>query len=203
MTLPFAPTLSVRPLTPDDVEAACRLLNRMMATSIYSRPLTPAEAGEQLLANAPAGVLAMRWQKRAVFVALRVGEMIGLIDVAVGLDSDSQETPDYQPLGLLRFWVLPDDSAMLDDTAAALLASAEDFWRRNGIGLVKAYHPSAGYLQWQGGLGLLPADWTDQIRLLAERGFQYVDRYYCFVRTVRGELFEESTPQTGLTLVFR
>lgn len=203
MTLPFAPTLSVRPLTPDDVEAACRLLNRMMATSIYSRSLTSVEAGEQLLGNASVGVLPVRWQKRAVFVVLRVGEMIGLIDVAVGLDSDSPEMPDYQPLGLLRFWVLPEDETMIDETATTLLTSADEFWKRNGIGLIKAYHPSTGYPQWQGGLGLLPSDWTEQIRLLADHGFHYAGRYYCFVRAIRSDLFEESAPQSGLALVFR
>jgi ribosomal protein S18 acetylase RimI-like enzyme len=203
MTLPFTPALFTRPLTQDDLGAARDLLNRMMATSIYSRALTMEEVSEQLLTDSPPCFLPVRWQKHSVFAALRVGQMVGLIDVAVGLDSDSAEMPDYQPLGLLRFWALPTDQTILDETAAALLAAAESFWRRSGIGLVKAYHLSTGYPQWQGGLGLAPADWTEQIRLLTGSGFRYTDRYYCFVRTIREELFEESAPQSGLTLVFR
>ncbi len=134
---------------------------------------------------------------------MRAGEIVGWLDAAVGLDSESEETPDYQPLGLLRFWVLPDDQTLLDECAHTLLGAAEEFWRRNRVGLVRAYHPSTGYPQWQGGLGLLPADWTEQIRLLTNSGFRYTDRYYCFVRTMRGDLFEENPPQTGLSLVFR
>jgi ribosomal protein S18 acetylase RimI-like enzyme len=190
-------------MTANDIEAASRLLHTYLASSIFSRTMTGAEATEQLLADAPSTILPVRWQKHVVFVALRVGEMVGLLDVAVGLDNESQETPDYQPFGLLRFWVLPDDQAMIDECANALLNAAEEFWRRSRVGLLKAYHPSTGYPQWQGGLGLLPADWTEQIRLLTNNSFRYTDRYYCFARVMRGDLFEESAPQTGLTLVFR
>jgi ribosomal protein S18 acetylase RimI-like enzyme len=203
MTLPITPKLAVRPATAGDGEALSSLLNISLAGSIFSRIMTGAEVAEQLFTDAPPTILPVRWRKHVVFVALRVGEMVGLLDAAVGLDSESQETPDYQPHGLLRFWVLPEDRALIDECANALLAAAEEFWRRSGVGLVKAYHPSTGYPQWQGGLGLLPADWTEQIRLLTSSGFRYIDRYYCFVRAMRGELFEESAPQTGLTLVFR
>jgi len=203
MTLPITPMLAVRPVTPADADAVCRLLNRALTSSIFSRTVTSAETAEQLFAEQPASLLPVRWQKHMVLAALRVGEIVGLLDIAVGLDSDSRETPDYQPLGLLRFCVLPDEAALIDECADALLNSAEQFWRRSGVGLIKAYHPSTGYPQWQGGLGLLPADWTEQIRLLTNNGFRYIDRYYCFVRAMRGDLFEESAPQTGLTLVFR
>ncbi len=203
MTLPITPMLAVRPVTANDIEAAGALVNAYLANSIFSRTMTGAETTEQLLADAPATILPVRWQKHVVFVALRAGEMVGLLDAAVGLDSESQETPDYQPHGLLRFWTLPEDQTLVDECANVLLNAAEAFWRRSGVGLVKAYHPSTGYPQWQGGLGLLPTDWTEHIRLLTSNGFRYTDRYYCFVRVVRGELFEESAPQTGLTLVFR
>lgn len=203
MTLPITPRLAVRAMTANDIGAATHLLNICLASSVFSHTMTSAEVTEQLLVDAPSTILPMRWQKHVVLVALRVGETVGLVDVAVGLDSESQETPDYQPHGLLRFWVLPDEPAQIDACADALLTAAEEFWRRSGVGLVKAYHPSTGYPRWQGGLGLLPADWTEQIRLLTNNGFRYTDRYYCFVRVMRGDLFEESAPQTGLTLVFR
>lgn len=203
MTLPITPKVAVRRVTATDIEAATRLLNASLAGSIFSRTMTDAEAAEQLLANAPATLLPVRWQKHAIFAALRAGEIIGLLDVAVGLDSESQEIPDYQPLGLLRFGVLPEAQTLLDECADVLLNAADEFWRSSGVGLIKAYHPSTGYPQWQGGLGLLPADWTEQTQLLISKGFRYADRYYCFVRVMRGDLFEESAPQTGLTLVFR
>ena len=178
--LPFAPTLFVRPLTPEDAEAACHLINRMLALSIYSRAMTPADVDAQFLEEAPPGVFTARWQKRSTFVLLRVGELVGLLDAAVGLDSESLDLPDFEPLGLLRFLVLPEDPAIRNDAAVRLLAAAEEFWRRSGVGRVKAYHLSTGYSQWQAGIGLLPANWTEQVRLLTEYDFRYTDRCYCF-----------------------
>ena len=35
------------------------------------------------------------------------------------------------------------------------------------------------------------------------RDSRYTDRYYCFARALRGEFFEESAPQSALTLVLR
>ena len=201
--LPFAPTLFVRPLTPEDAEAACHLINRMLALSIYSRAMTPADVDAQFLEEAPPGVFTARWQKRSTFALLRVGELVGLLDAAVGLDSESLDLPDFEPLGLLRFLVLPEDPAIRNDAAVRLLAAAEEFWRRSGVGRVKAYHLSTGYSQWQAGIGLLPANWTEQVRLLTEYDFRYTDRCYCFARSLGEELFEESAPQSALTLVFR
>ena len=201
--LPFAPTLFVRPLTPADSEPAFTLINRLLSQSIYSRALTPAEAHAQLFDTAPASIFAVRWQQHSPFALLRVGELVGLLDAGIGLDSESHDLPDFQPLGLLRLLVLPEEPALGREGAARLLAAAHEFWQRGGVGRVKAYHPSTGYLPWQAGIGLLPADWTAQVQLLAEHDFRYTDRYYCFARALRGEFFEESAPQSALTLVLR
>ncbi len=201
--LPFAPTLFVRPLTPADSEPASTLINQLLPHSIYSRALTPAEVHAQLFDAAPTGIFPVRWQQHMPFALLRVGELIGLLDAGVGLDSESHDLPDFQPLGLLRLLVLPEEAALGREGAARLLAAAHEFWRRSGVGRVKAYHPSTGYPAWQAGIGLLPADWTAQVQLLAEHDFRYTDRYYCFARPLRDEFFEESAPQSALTLVLR
>lgn len=203
MTLPIVPAIVVRELAPEDVEAARHLINLACLGSIYSRPMTTAEAADQLLGERPPTLLPVRWRNHAVLLAVRVGEPVGLLDVGVGLDSDSPERPDYQPLGLLRFFALPADEALRNDVARCLMTAADTYWRRHGVAVVKAYHPSTGYPNWQGGFGLLPSDWTEQVRWLTDDGFRYIDRFYCFFCTLRQELLEESVPQSGLTLAFR
>lgn len=200
--LPFAPTLFVRPLTPMDIEAATPLVNQLLANSLYSRTLTPSEI-QAYFFEAARGPYPVRWQQRETLALLRVGELIGLLDAAVGLDSDSLDQPDYQPLGLLRWLALPDDADIAQEATVRLLAAAEAFWRQHRVGRVKAFHPSTGYPAWQAGIGLLPADWTETVRLLTAHEFRYTERYYCFARPLRSELFEEDTPQSALTLVMR
>ncbi|HAJ34998.1 MAG TPA: hypothetical protein DCL15_04835 [Chloroflexi bacterium] len=201
--LPFTPTLFVRPLTPADSEAATPIVNRLLASSIYSRTLTPAEVQAHFFDDAALSLYPVRWQQRTTLALLRVGELIGLLDAAVGLDSDSLDQPDYQPLGLLRWLALPEDE---DDARAAmthLLTAAEAFWRQHHIARVKAFHPSTGYLAWQAGCGLLPADWTVLVQTLTAHEFRFTARYYCFARPLHDELFEEEAPHSALTLVMR
>lgn len=201
--VPFAPSSFVRQLRPEDTEAACRIINRMLANAIYSRPMTPEATHAQLFGQSPPALFNVRWQKRATLGLLRVGELIGVLDVAVGLDSDDADLPDYQPLGLLRMLALPEESELVGEASARLFAAADEFWRAQGVGQVKAFHASTGYPDWQAGVGLLPADWSEPVRVLAEQDYRYTDRYYCFVRSLRPDLFEESAPHSALTLVFR
>lgn len=201
--LPFAPTLFVRPLTPADSEAAASIVNRLLASSIYSRTLTPAEVQALFFDVAAPSLYPGRWQQRTTLALLRVGELIGLLDAAVGLDSDSLDQPDYQPLGLLRWLALPEEAELAHAGITHLLTAAEAFWRQHHVGRIKAFHPSTGYPAWQAGSGLLPADWTVVVQLLAAHEFRYVERYYCFARPVRDELFEEEAPHSALTLALR
>jgi len=201
--LPFAPTLFVRPLTHADIEAATSIVNRLLASSVYSRTLTVAEVHAFFFDVAPHSHYPVRWQQRTTLALLRVGELIGLLDAAVGLDSGSFDQPDYQPLGLLRWLALPEDTSITQEAMVRLLTAAETFWRQHHVGRIKAFHPSTGYAAWQAGIGLLPANWTETVQRLAAHEFRYTERYYCFVRPLRGELFEEDTPQSALTLVMR
>lgn len=201
--LPFAPAIAVRAMSPDDVGSACALVNHGASQVLYSRAMAPEEVGLQLLSDTPSTLLPVRWQQRACLGAWRAGELIGFADVAVGLDSDSLALPDYQALGLLRALLLPDSQPLADETAASLLDAAERFWRTGRVGHVKAFHSSTGYPAWQAGLGMLPGDQSEHVRFLTERNYRFLDRYYCLYRVVNGVLFEESQPQTALTLVFR
>jgi len=201
--LPFAPAIVVRVLGPDDMDAACVLLNHREYQPLYSRAMAQEEVSQQLLGDAPPTLLPVRWQQRACQGAWRAGELIGFVDAAIGLDSDSLGLPDYQALGLLRALLLPAAQPLADETAANLLDAAERFWRIGRVGHVKAFHGSTGYPAWQAGLGMLPGDRADQVRLLIGRNYRFCDRYYCVYWTVNGTLFEESPPQTALTLVMR
>lgn len=201
--LPFAPSLSVRPLAPTEWEMAGTAINQLVRQAPYSEALDEAAMREQLFGESPPTVWPVRWQSRQVLGAWRAGELVGVLDAATGLDSDSLQQPDYQrPIGLLRFLVLPERKELVNAAAAALLAAATSFWRSCGVGFVKAYHVSTGYPSLQAGAGLLPGDWSDQVRLLTEYGFRFVDRYYLLSRA-SGLLIEETVPQGGLSLAFR
>lgn len=201
--LPFAPAIAVRALVPDNIVDACVLVNQAASQMLYSRSMAAEEVNLQLLGDAPPTLMSVRWQRRACLGAWRAGELIGFADVAVGLDSDSLALPDYQALGLLRALLLPDAQPLADETAAGLLDAAERFWRTGRVGHVKAFHSSTGYPAWQAGLGMLPGDQSGHVRFLTGRNYRFLDRYYCLYRVVNGVLFEESPPQTALTLVLR
>jgi ribosomal protein S18 acetylase RimI-like enzyme len=200
--LPFVPGLVVRPLSLEDIDAAATLINRQLQRALYSAPLDSDGMQDQLFGDSPATLYPVRWQRRQLLGAWRAGELLGLVDVATGQDSESYALPDYTPVGLLRFCALPERDDMLGAAARVLLSAAEDFWRTGGVGHVKAYHISTGYPEFQAGAGLLPGDWAEQVRLLTEMGFHFVDRYYCLSRPL-GQLFEEAVPQGGLSLAFR
>lgn len=201
--LPFAPAIAVRALGPDDMDAACTLLNHSANHTLYSRSMALDEVSRQLLDDSPPTLLPVRWQRRTCLGAWRAGELFGFADVAIGLDSDSLALADYQALGLLRALLLPEAQPLADEVAAGLLDAAESFWRKGRVGHVKAFHSSTGYPAWQAGLGMLPGDRSDCVRLLTGRNYRFLDRYYCLYRVVDGALFEESPPQTALTLVLR
>ena len=200
--LPFAPSLLVRPFTPDEWEAAGAAVNALLLAAPYSAPLDESAMRQQFFAESPPTMLPTRWVRRQLLGAWRAGELLGVLDVGAGFDSDSLLLGAAQPAGLLRFLVLPARKDLVNAAAAALLAAAGGFWRGCGVGMVKAYHFSTGYPTLQGGAGLLPGDWSDQVRLLTEHGFRFADRYYLLVRP-SGAMIEETVPQGGLSLAFR
>jgi GNAT superfamily N-acetyltransferase len=200
--IPFAPGVAVRPLGADDIEAAGLLVNRLLLRAPYSAVLDSQELGRQLLDPTPPTMLPVRWQQRQLLGAWRAGDLMGLADVALGLDSESLNEPDYRPYGLLRFLVLPARQDLVSDTAESLLAAAHEFWRKGGVGYVKAYHISTGYPSFQAGAGVLPGDWADQVRVLTERQFRFTERFYLLARPL-AHMIEETVPQGGLSLAFR
>lgn len=200
--LPFAPGLSIRPFAPDEWEAAGAAVNRLLLSAPYSAALDAAAIQEQLFAESPPTVLPTRWQNHQLLGAWRAGELVGILDAAAGFDSDSLRLPGCPPVGLLRFLVLPERKELINEVASALLAAATSFWRSCGVGFVKAYHISTGYPSMQAGAGLLPGDWSDQVRLLTEHGFHFSDRFYLLARNLE-TMLEETVPQGGLSLAFR
>ena len=168
----------------------------------YSATVDADLVHREVFAAPPPALYAVRWQRHRQFAAYRAGQMIGFLDAAVGLDADSADIPDYHPYGLIRFLGLPERGELVGETARALLAAVQSFWREAGVGLVKAFHLTTGYPSFQAGAGILPGDWGDHVRTLTAAGFLLRDRYYCYARRLT-EPVEEVTPLADLGLVLR
>ena len=200
--IPFAPSLTVRPLAAEDGQGAAALIDQLLLRAPFSAPMNDADVAEHLFGQSPSTMLPVRWQQRQLLGAWRAGDLVGLADIATGLDSDSLSEPDYRPLGLLRFLALPPRADLVAEAADVLLGAAHQFWRSSGVGYVKAYHISTGYPCFQAGAGVLPGDWADQVRVLTERQFRFTQRYYLLARQL-DHMVEETVPQGGLSLAFR
>jgi GNAT superfamily N-acetyltransferase len=202
MMTPLTPDVQIRLLQTEDGPLLTAALNRVFAKTPYSLPLEQTELAEQFYQATPPTLYSVRWQGHARLCAWRARRLEGLIDVAVGLDSDNLPLPDYQPFGLLRFLLLPEKSELVNEVAPALLTAAEAFWRENGVGHIKAFHLSTGYPAFQAGVGVLPGDWVEHIRVLTAVGYYLAERYYCLRRPLDQPL-EEVLPLAGLSLVPR
>ena len=198
----ITPTLSLRPLQASDAPTLLRALNALLLRAPYSLGLDNDTLAQQLLQSNPSTLYTVRWQRHQRLCAWRAGELEGLIDIGIGLDSESLDLPDYSPLGLLRLLLLPTKTSLVDEVATALLQAAEDFWRQHGVGRIKAFHVSTGYPTFQAGHGILPSDWTDQIRVLTAAGYQFSERYYALLRPLDQPL-EEVMPLAQMSLVIR
>jgi len=197
-----APEISIRILNEEHADVLRDLLNQTLAPIPYSAPPDLEMTIAHLLDQKPPTVYPVRWQHNRVLGAWRAGRLIGFVNIATGLDSDSLHLPDYQPIGLLRFLALPKRDDLLEETAQKLLAAAEDAWRRAGVGFAKAFHISTGYPFFQAGAGLLPGEMADQFRILTAHGYRLVERYYGLRRKL-DELMEEEAPMADLSLVHR
>ena len=200
--IPVSPSLSVRPLEASDYPAAAEMISSLVSSAPYSRPLDMAAFEREVAAEAPAAVFPVSWQRHHQFGAWRAGQLVGFVDLAIGRDSDSLHLPEYHPLGLVRFLALPLRQDLVNDVATALFTQANEYWRTNGIGYVKAFHISTGYPSFQGGAGILPGDWPEHVRVLTMLGFRFLTRYYCLSRPLQ-EPFEEAVPLADLSLAFR
>ena len=199
---PFVPTLTLRPLRKEDEPLIISLLNQQILRAPYSRALDQKAFLANLLQPNPPSYYPIRWHRHQCFCIWRAGALEGLIDIAVGFDSDSLDLPDYSPLGLLRFLLLSAEPTRVDEVVKLLLTAATDFWRQHGVGQVKAFHLSTCYPEFQGGFGALPGDWSDQIRVLTTADFTLAERYYVFLRPL-DQPIEEKLPTGGISIVFR
>ena len=200
--IPIKPELSTRPLRQVDHPAAAQLVSHVMGRAPYSLALDTERFEREVTAPEPPTVYAVRWQRHLQVGAWRAGQLVGLIDLAAGLDSDSLDLPDYQPIGLIRFLALPEREELVNDVSHLLFERANQFWKAAGVGYVKAFHISTGYPSFQAGAGVLPGDWDEHVRVLTTAGFQFQRRYYCLHRGLSTPL-EESVPGADISLAFR
>lgn len=198
----LSPSLIIRPLRIDEASLVGHAINGLLRTTPYSVDMDETEIKDQLLHSQPPTLYHARWQRHLRLCAWRAGELEGFLDAATGFDQDSFDLPEYRPIGLLRFLVLPSKPELINEVATALVTAAEEFWRGAGIGYVKAFHMSTGYPAFQAGLGILPGDWTTHMRMLTGADFRLAERYYCLRRALDQPL-EEITPLAQLSIVQR
>ena len=72
---------------------------------------------------------------------------------AIGRDGDSLDLPEYHPLGLVRVLALPPGGA--DQRGDKRSSAAQEYWRANGIGYIKAFTSARATLRSRAG-GILP-----------------------------------------------
>ena len=198
----LSPSLHIRPLRIDEASLVGHAINELLRKTPYSTPMEETEIKDQLLHSQPPTLYQAKWQRHLRLCAWLAGELEGFIDAATGFDQESMDRPEYRPIGLLRFLVLPGKTELIQDVATSLLSAAEDFWRNAGIGSVKAFHMSTGYPSFQAGLGVLPSDWTTHIRVLTGADFRLAERFYSLRRALDQPL-EEITPLAQLSVVPR
>lgn len=196
------PSLTLRPIRPEDEPLITPVLTRQLLRANYSTAPDAKALLANLLQPNPPSRYPVRWHQHQCFCIWRAASLEGMIDVAVGFDNDSLDLPDYRPLGLLRFLLLPTEQTRVDEVATLLVNAAVTFWQQHRVGHVKAFHLSTGYPEFQAGFGVLPGDWHDHIRLLTAADFHFTERYYAYLRPLDQPL-EERLPSGGLSLVFR
>jgi len=197
-----APLITVHTLDAAAAGLLARFIGPRIASAPYSSVVNTEHVRREILTEQPPSHYPVRWQKHRPLGAWRAGQLVGFLDAAVGLDSDSADVPDYHPDGLIRFMALPDRREWVTPVAEALFEAAQSFWQETGVAFVKAFHISTGYPSFQAGAGILPSDWGDVVRVLTSVGFVFRSRYYCFARRLV-EPIEEVVPLADLGLVFR
>ncbi len=197
-----SPLVTVSVMDADAGSILARLIGPRIASAPYSSIVNAEHIRREILAEPPLSYYPVRWQQHRHFGAWRAGQLVGFLDVAVGLDSDSADVPDYHPNGLVRFLALPERGEWVMPVSEALFEAAQRFWQETGVVYVKAFHISTGYASFQAGAGILPSDWGDVVRVLTGVGFVFTNRYYCYARRLT-EPVEETVPFADLSLVFR
>lgn len=197
--MPIAPDIIVRPLGLGDAEAVSEFLNHAFTSTAYNLPMSEAMVREFIFEPGPLTLFPVRWQRHMHLGAWRARQLVGFLDAATGLDSEHQATPDYEPMGLLRFLALPERPDLMEPVGLALIQAAERFWLDVGTRHIQAFHLSTGYPTFQAGAGVLPSDWVAHFRLLTMTGYMLRQRYQRFVRTL-GPLIEEEVPRTDVSI---
>src|SRR5262245_56612695 len=122
------PLISVQALDGAAGSILTRFIGPRIAAAPYSSIVSPEHVRREILTESPQSHYPVRWQKHRHFAAWRAGQLVGFLDAAVGLDSDSTDVPEYPPNGLIRFLALPDRGEWVTPVAEALFDSAQAFW---------------------------------------------------------------------------
>ncbi|MCB9156186.1 MAG: GNAT family N-acetyltransferase [Caldilineaceae bacterium] len=197
--MPVTPDIIIRPLGRDDAEIVAEFLNPTFTSIAYNLPMNEALAREFIFEPGPLTLFPVRWQRHMHLGAWRARQLVGFLDAATGLDSDRQTSPDYEPVGLLRFLALPERADLIEPVGIALIQAAERFWLDVGTRHIQAFHLSTGYPTFQAGAGVLPNEWVAHFRLLTMTGYVLRQRYQRFVRQL-GQMIEEEVPRADVSI---
>ncbi|MEM7535574.1 MAG: GNAT family N-acetyltransferase [Chloroflexota bacterium] len=200
------PDILIRPLKESDPpnarEVVRHLVNRAFAGLPYCQSIDAETCHSHFYNEEPPTAQPVRWQNHIAMAAWRAGQLAGLLDIATGFDADNLDMPNYEPLGLIRSMILPRDETLAEDVGQALLTESQKYWQEAGVGYVRAFARSTGYPFFQAGMGILPSDWSNHIRVLTSHEYTFQARFYR-LRLKLGAYLEEEVPMVKLSLVLK
>lgn len=184
--------LEVTPLRHRDLAAVTELFNQTTASFPYRWSLDPQGFRQMVLLHNPAPVAEWAVDAEGWLVANLDGHTIGFAHCTVGrLQDDDRHTRD----GFLRHLaVLPKGAAT---AAPALLTAAESYFRRQDVGLVRAFPAQAGYPCYLAGRGVLVGGNLDVMAALGRAGYRISQRWLLY-EMLFGDFVVEHLPQLAL-----
>jgi ribosomal protein S18 acetylase RimI-like enzyme len=186
-------------MQPDDLEALSILFEQQFKSCVYTTPPTVAALARQIDQPAAVGYYPVRWQGHLRLCAWRAGVLVGFLNAALGLDHEHLDQPEHHPFGLCRCLAVAQGAEAGGDVMMRLLEAGEQFWRQRQVERIIAFSLSTGYPGIQAGVGILPGDWAEHVRVFTGSGYHFTHRYY-LQRRALSDLVEEEVPQAGLSL---
>lgn len=187
--------LEITPLRHRDLAAVTELFNQTTAAYPYHWPLDPQSFRQMVLLHNPAPAAEWAVDPEGWLVATLDGHTVGFAHCTVGrLQTDDRHTRD----GFLRHLaVLPRGAAA---AAPALLSGVEAYFRRQDVGLVRAFPAQGGYPCHLAGRGVMVGGNLDVMGALGRAGYRISQRWLLY-EMFFGDYVVEHLPQmTSLTL---
>jgi ribosomal protein S18 acetylase RimI-like enzyme len=173
--------ISVRVLEPSDGRRLQPLVNAFLQKAPYSSLMDQQDIQTQIFRFEPPTVHPAQFQRHLQLGAWCDDNLVGFLDVAVGLDSEALNSQRLEPVGILRFLALDDREGAPDAGAVAqsMLRIANHFWQESNVSEIRAFSFSTGYPSFQSGIGVLPGNWNTHFSVLTQAGYRLKERYYC------------------------